>query len=74
MKKTTARERQQAEDAVLTAKAIVEYEPDIPTAIEEAILSTEKRLQELKHLKSSFTDRSISIVEDTKNDLAAILR
>lgn len=74
MKRPTRRVQEKAEEAVLTAKAVAEYEPILPTAIDEAIYGLEKKLQELKHLKARFSDRAISAVEDAQRDLEAILK
>lgn len=74
MKKPTRKTQVEAEEAVLTAKAIAEFEPVLPGAIDEAIYTTEKKLQELRHLKARFSDNSIAIVENAKSDLAAILK
>lgn len=74
MKKPTRRTAEEAEEAVLTAKATAEFEPALPGAIDAAIYTMEKKLQELRHLKARFSDNSIAIVENAKDDLAEILK
>lgn len=73
MKKPTRKAQEQAEDTVVVAARLVDYEQPVDSAIEEAIEETEARLKRLRSLKSDFQNTTVRVVEEAKENLAEIL-
>lgn len=74
MKKPTRRTTEAAEDTVVVTARLVDYEQPIDSAIEKAIEETEARLKRLRSLKSDFQNTTVRVVEEAKENLAAILK
>lgn len=74
MKKPTRKAQEQAEDTVVVTARLVDYEQPVDSAIEKAIEETEARLKRLRSLKSDFQNTTVRVVEEAKENLAAILK